>query len=361
MIHSNTSFGKLKEVIVGRELEISSRIIDITFRLFYKENLKQDVFQFNDDIYKIDVNTLAQRNEELDLLAKTLESFGVKVYRPHKLNKLIKFQTPYFKSECSSASNVRDITLVYNDKLIETPTVVRNRYFENMLLYDIFNCVYDNGNGGQWIKAPNTFLIESTIDLEDWHKDRDFQHIPSNTQMAIDGAQLLRIGKDVIVNVATYNHKLGLNWLKSFFPDTTFYEIKIADNHIDGALLCLKPGVFLAHPSYVESIKKQLPSKFKNWKFIVPKLSKQPDIFKMYSDKHIQLASSEGMDINVLSIDENTVCVNKRAVDVIDALEKEHFTVVPIELNNCELFAGGIHCSTLDIVREDEYIDYAKD
>lgn len=44
MIHSNTSFGKLKEVIVGRELEINSRIIDITFRLFYKENLKDELF-----------------------------------------------------------------------------------------------------------------------------------------------------------------------------------------------------------------------------------------------------------------------------------------------------------------------------
>lgn len=44
MIHSNTSFGKLKEVIVGRELEIDQRVSDLTFRLFYKENLKQDIY-----------------------------------------------------------------------------------------------------------------------------------------------------------------------------------------------------------------------------------------------------------------------------------------------------------------------------
>ena len=44
MIHSNTSFGKLKEVIVGRELEIDHRVSDLTFRLFYKENLKQDIY-----------------------------------------------------------------------------------------------------------------------------------------------------------------------------------------------------------------------------------------------------------------------------------------------------------------------------
>lgn len=39
MIHSNTSFGKLKEVIVGRELNIDRRIMDITFKNFYKESL----------------------------------------------------------------------------------------------------------------------------------------------------------------------------------------------------------------------------------------------------------------------------------------------------------------------------------
>lgn len=39
MIHSNTSFGKLKEVIVGRELNLDKRIVDLTFKYFYKENL----------------------------------------------------------------------------------------------------------------------------------------------------------------------------------------------------------------------------------------------------------------------------------------------------------------------------------
>jgi hypothetical protein len=40
MINSNTSFGKLKSVIVGRELNIPLRSVDLTFKYFYKENLK---------------------------------------------------------------------------------------------------------------------------------------------------------------------------------------------------------------------------------------------------------------------------------------------------------------------------------
>ena len=43
MINSNTSFGKLKEVIVGRELELPKRIADYTFQHFYQENLNEPV------------------------------------------------------------------------------------------------------------------------------------------------------------------------------------------------------------------------------------------------------------------------------------------------------------------------------
>lgn len=362
MVNSNTSFGKLKEVIVGRELELNSRVIDLSFRLFYKENLTKDNYEYkhviDTNIYNIDKDIIQRRNNELDNLAKTIEQLNIKVYRPKKLDKFVSIKTPFFTSDCNAASNVRDITFVYNNKIIETPVIIRNRYFENTLLYDVFNKIYDNGKNTQWIKSPNTFLTETTIDFDDWKKDRDFSNIPQTMQMAIDGAQFLRIGKDIIVNVATYNHYLGLNWVKSFFPESRFYTVKIADNHIDGKLHCLRPGVFLVHPNIVNELKNQLPKKFKNWKFIVPDDLTHINTSKKYSDLQIQLASSEGMDLNILSIDEKTVLVNKRAVSVIKVLEKEKFTVIPIELNNCELFGGGIHCSTLDTLREDEYIEY---
>lgn len=364
MVNSNTSFGKLKEIIVGRELEYDSRTIDLTIRLFYKENLLKDNYEYKHEIdtktiYKLNKNVVQLRNIELDNLAKILEQLNIKVYRPKKLDKLISIKTPFFTSNCNAANNVRDITFIYNNKIIETPIFVRDRYFENTLLYDIFNEIYDNGKNTQWIKSPNVFLTKNTIDLDDWKKDRDFLNIPKTMQMAIDGAQFLRIGKDVIVNIATYNHYLGLNWIKSFFPKSHFHIVKIADNHIDGSLLCLKPGVFLVHPKIINELKKQLPKKFQKWKFIVPENLTHINTLKKYSDLEIQLASSEGMDLNILSIDEKTILVNKRAVSVIKALEKEKFNVIPIELNNCELFGGGIHCSTLDTLREDEYIEYA--
>lgn len=359
MIHSNTSFGKLKEVIVGRELKLDHRIMDVTFKNFYKEALGQEIYESPFDGYSISHEFIVKRNNDLDELAKLLESFGVVVHRPEEITKVIQFQTPTFKSEVSSASNVRDITWVYRDKLIETPTYIRNRYFENMALYHVFDKCYDAGKGGQWIKAPNTRLTELTIDRDDWKKPRDWNHIDKRYDMAIDGAQFLRIGKDVIVNVTTYNHYLGFQWIKSFFPETNFHMISIADNHIDGAICCLCPGTFLCDPKY-KNIRDLLPEKFKNWNYLFPAdLTKDIDVSKM-TDIDIRLSSSRGMDINVLSIDQKNVIVCDRAIGVIDILEKNGFVPHPIRLDNGEIFAGGIHCSTLDVVREDDFVDYTK-
>jgi glycine amidinotransferase len=357
MIHSHTSFGNLKEVVVGRELKLSKRISDITFKQFYRESLNEQIYEKPLENYHVNMELIDKRNEELDNLSRLLEQLNIKVYRPKILDKIVSFSTPSFKSELSSASNVRDLSLVYCDKILETPTFVRNRYFENTLLFDVFNTAWNKGRGGQWIKSPNTELNEETVDLKHWGDSRDYSNIPFNYVMAIDGAHFLRIGKDVIVNINSYNHFLGYEWVKSFFPKTNFHILHVADNHMDGALICLKPGVFLVNPIY-PNIKNLLPKKFHTWKYLYPKdLTENIDVTGM-TDIDIRLASSRGMDINVLSINETTVLVSKRAYGVRDILEKNGFTVIDVDLNNGEIFGGGIHCSTLDLVREDEYINY---
>jgi glycine amidinotransferase len=357
MINSNTSFGKLKEIVVGRELQLAKRISDITFKQFYREALDERIYESPFDSYQVSMALIEQRNQQLDNLASTLESRGVVVHRPAVLDKIVPFNTPSFKSELSSASNVRDLTLVYGNKLIETPTFVRNRYYENTLLHDVYSSAWDRGRGGQWIKAPHTELTERTIDLGHWGDTRDYNNIPDNFVMAVDGAQFLRIGRDCIVNINSYNQYLGYEWVKSFFPDTDFHVLHVADNHIDGCLICLKPGVFLVNPLY-PNIRDLLPAKFRNWTYLYPQdLTANIDVTGM-TDIDIRLASSRGMDVNVLSLDENTVMCTNRAHGVKDILDKNGFDVIEVTLEHGEIFAGGIHCSTLDLVRDDQYIYY---
>jgi N-dimethylarginine dimethylaminohydrolase len=61
--------------------------------------------------------------------------------------------------------------------------------------------------------------------------------------------------------------------------------------------------------------------------------------------------SSPWAGLNVFSIDENTVLVHDRQSEMIRALEREGFTVVPVRMRHCYTMLGGLHCSTLDVVR----------
>ena len=350
MNSSYTSFGKLKSVIVGNESKFKKAYADITFKQFYKEALKQEIY--DQCKYELTYELSVLRNQQLDNLATTLESQGIEVFRPEIMTKLIKFTTPEFESELSPANNVRDVSLVYGNKIIETPPFVRNRYFENKNLIPVYNKLFLERDY-QWIRFPHNELIETKMDLSPWNTVRDYNNFNKMSYTpAIDGAQFLRIGKDVIVNINSYNHYLGYLWVKSFYPETNFHIVNIADNHIDGALICLRPGTFLVNPKY-KNMKELLPEKFKNWEYLYP----------LETDRKTKgqvLASDEGMDINILSISPNTVISNKKAYNVNDILSKNKFDIIEIELDHCELFGGGVHCSTLDLDRDDEYIDYTK-
>ena len=355
---SNTSFGKLKSVIVGSETQFSKQMSDFSFKHFYEPSLNQEIYD-NKLSYRISHELSQQRNEELNNMAKVLENRGLNVYRPDDYTKPINFKTPEFSSTVSPANNVRDLTFIYNNHIIETPTFVRNRYFENAQIEKVFNKLwYDSNFKLKWIRAPHQVLTEETMDLQPWNEKRCFDLMKlnwydNNYAMAIDGAQYLRIGKDVIVNITSYNHWLGAKWIESFFPESTFWYINLVDNHIDGLINCLRPGTFLVNPNY-PNIKEFLPEKFKNWELLIPDKSTRKET------SGASLASIDGMDVNILSLDENTVVVKDNSYEVIKLLEKNKFDIVPVQLNNCELFGGGVHCSTLDLIREDEYIDYTK-
>ena len=115
-------YSKLTEVIVGRDFEFSPEYFDSTFKLFFKANLNHyddlDLSKCFESQYTAEI--LANRNEDLDSLAKLLESFNITVYRPEKCEKIHQIKTPTFSSIVRSSSNVRDLTFVYGNNIIET-------------------------------------------------------------------------------------------------------------------------------------------------------------------------------------------------------------------------------------------------
>lgn len=343
-------YDNLKEIIVGKEFKIESKInFDLSFKTFYASNLKKDDFYYNNEIkdYTINQKFLNERNADLDNLAKILENLNIKVYRPQEPKFNNKIKTPYFESLSSAPGNVRDLTLIYKNYIIETPVLIRSRYFENVLMYDIFKKFMLNGY--KWIKAPNSKMLDSEIDDLDWDIKRDYSN-SFRYMLGLDAAQCFKFRDKLYCNIATQNHYLGFKWLKTFFNDDIICLERLADSHIDGTLMPLNDETILYNSNYAEKdILDKLPKEFKSCKFI--KTNKEKLNYTKIKNK-VQLASFEGMNINVLPLNKKDILVNKDSKVTCELLNKNNFNVIPVQLRHSELFGGGIHCSTLDLVRE---------
>ena len=62
--------------------------------------------------------------------------------------------------------------------------------------------------------------------------------------------------------------------------------------------------------------------------------------------------ASPWVGMNFLSVDPETVLVDERQTNLTKLLESRKFTVVPVRMRHIYTQGGGIHCATLDTVRD---------
>jgi glycine amidinotransferase len=380
-LNSHDEWSPLREIIVGSSKNYVSHDRELSFDLFFHENLfrsdwayprlnqRRDNSQVTDDrSWKIKQQYVDELTEDVEALASTLQSLGVTVHRPVELPEDpepiagLGWQAPPIPP-----LNLRDNTLIVGDEIIETPPAIRSRYLETRFMAGIFADYFERG--AKWSTMPRPILTDNSFD-QSYARDLetslggptevivDPQRSPYDVghEMMLDGAQCLRLGRDIIVNVANKNHALGYKWLKRHLGDD--YRVhrvdRLSDNHIDSMILALRPGVFLArHPD----IQSMMPEPFNRWKYLVPPA---PDAksFPQYHDDDLVLTSPY-IDLNVLSISPNQVMVNEACTGLQDMLEKEGFEVIPVRHRHRRLFGGGFHCFTLDTVRDSVLEDYA--
>lgn len=378
-LHSHDDFTTLREIIVGSAKNYLSHDRDITFELFHHESLtgyRSDWAyprlaatgtSLSSRSWRIRQRYTEELHEDVENLASILEGLSVKVYRPLPLPETSTAIAGLgWQAVATPALNVRDNTLILGNEIIETPPAIRSRYLETRLLARIFNEYYEAG--AHWTTMPRPLLTDMSFDLS-YTLDActtlggptepmgDPQPSPYDVgfEMMLDGAQVLRLGSDLVVNVANANHDKALTWLRRHLGDR--YRIhpvyRMADNHIDSMLLALRPGVFLARH---EGLRQMLPTALQSWKFIVPP-EPDPGAFPTYEDDDL-LLTSPYIDLNVLSIDTSTVVVNAECTGLLKILDAEGFITVPVRHRHRRLFGGGFHCFTLDTHRDGKCEDY---
>jgi glycine amidinotransferase len=378
-LHSHDDFTPLREIIVGSAENYLSHDRDVTFELFHHESLtgfRSDwayprLTAADDNratqSWRIKQRYAEELHEDVENLAATLASLGVTVHRPLPLPpNAAPIAGLGWQAAPTPALNIRDNTLILGEEIIETPPAIRSRYLETRLLAPVFRRYYEAG--AKWTTMPRPLLTDLSFDLS-YARDTattlggptepiaDPQPNPYDVgfEMMLDGAQILRLGLDLVVNVAHENHAMALDWLWRHLEGR--YRVhrvhRMADNHIDSMLLALRPGVFLARH---DGIRDLLPKPLQSWKFIVPP---EPDLgaFPAYDDEDLVLTSPY-IDLNVLSVNPDTVLVNEDCTGLLKALDAEGFTTVPVRHRHRRLFGGGFHCFTLDTHRTGGCEDY---
>lgn len=374
-LQSYNEWGRLREIIVGCPFPDEKLFIDYSFCHFNFDNVNEhlDIVK-NDNIsdkgymtkIKYKAQYLNELREDIDGLINALKENGVNVLRPAQIDTSnLEISLPYWKSNMWPALNVRDRILVLGDNLIETPPCIRARYLETDLLKPIIYKFFEDG--AKWLSMPRPLITDSSFDLtyidssiyksasRELISMRKENYYDIGIEILMDAANCLRLGKDVLVNVADKNQYLAFQWLvRTLGNQFNFHMLdSVTDNHIDSYIIIIRPGLVLVRNRRVID---KLPRFMASWDYIIAPESSE-DVFPQYEADDL-IITSKYIDTNILSIDENTVIANSLNTEIIRLLEKHNINVIPVQHRHRRLFGGGFHCFTLDTNRDSEYISY---
>ncbi|GII92843.1 glycine amidinotransferase [Sinosporangium siamense] len=376
-LNSYDEWSPLKEVVVGSAANYTSHERELSFDLFFHDNLIRSEWYYPRlsvagsgsqprSSTPIKQRYVEELNEDVEGIVKALESLSVTVHRPLPLDESTsEVRTPAWSAAMVPALNVRDNSIILGDEIIETPPMVRSRYFETQLLTPVFAEYFRRG--AKWTVMPRPLMTDASFDPSYASSSAggptepvtDPRPSPYDVgfEMMFDGAQCLKLGRDLIVNISTANHAMACDWLERHLEGRfRIHRVhRLSDSHIDSMLLALRPGLLLTRS---ESVADFLPEKLRSWDMIVPPAPTVND-FPQYDDDDLVLTSPY-IDMNVLSVDPETVLVNDACPELIRTLERHGFTVVPVRHRHRRLFGGGFHCFTLDTVRTggpENYLD----
>jgi glycine amidinotransferase/scyllo-inosamine-4-phosphate amidinotransferase 1 len=303
MIHSYNEWDTLKEVVVGRADFANWPSTD---PVFSKESEKTTWTETPVPSGPVPDWIIDEANEDLDLLASTLEMCGVTVHRPKAIN----FQ------ERGGMYNYcpRDRLLIHGSTVVDPAMMYPCRDMESEALEEV-------------IYRADTVL-----------------RMPRDQDMVLDAANVLRLNNKMLYLQSASGNQKAARWLMHKFPDVEIEICKFYSGvHIDSTIVPLREGLVMVNASRVNA--DNLPRVFDNWETIwVTDVVAQKFFEYPYASKWIAM--------NMLVVDPETVIIDKHQTNLMNMLELYNFTVIPLELRHSRTLGGGFHCVTLDLVRE---------
>ena len=335
IVNSFTSWQPLEEVIVGR-----------AYRPDYFEFL--DDSQVRNQLQQI----LAETEEDLDNLAKTIEQFGARVRRPDLVDKE-QFIIGQIHSSGAPLPPLtpRDWQITLGNKLLRVLPMgeLDNLCAEYATVQP--GSVVDP-HGGKW--NPNCILNGASASC------------------------IVRVGQDVFFDNSDYLRPDQTRWIVDnvLGPEYRIHEA-VTDGHGDAVFAILKPGVILSSKhdqnlnferdflgwevckvwdssiwAAIEVGKFKAESTPGAWYVTGQTPSEQfINFVDTYLSKWTGFVQETVFDVNCLVLDESHVIFSAYNKDVFDFCRKHKIEPIISELRHSYFWDGGISCCTQDIRR----------
>ncbi len=311
---------------------------------------------------------VGKANAQLDNFARILEGRGICVDRPNPIDFSQKVQTPDWEQESMfGCAPVRDILLTVGHEILEATMSYRSRWFEFICYRPLFLRYFKEDPNFRFEAAPKPRLTERSY-KPDWWKTwnamseeqqygraENSDWILAEEEPLFDAADVVRFGKDLIVQNSMVTNNAGIDWLRRHFPNHRVHRVgrrELLPWHLDSTLVPLRPGFALVNPTRPPLGTKETEFfRINGWELVeTPKAllkKKQPFDF-----------CSWWLNMNTLVLDPKTVCVEASEIPVMELLDHHGFEVVPVPFYDVSAFGGGLHCCTADVYREGSCEDF---
>ena len=334
-INSYTSWQPLEEVIVGRAY--SPDYFDFIDNAQVRNQLQQ---------------ILAETEEDLQGLQKTIEQFGAKVRRPDLPNKDW-FQSCQVKGDGAPLPPLtpRDWQITMGDKLLRVLAMPELDSLCKEYAEAGGNVINPHGPTG-W--DENCILNQASASC------------------------IVRVGRDVFFDNSDYLKPEQTRWIvdNCLGPEYRIHEA-VTDGHGDAVFAILKPGVIL---SSKHDVNLDLARDFPGWDVLKIwdssiwaamemgkfKYESNPgawyvqgqtptpeftDFVNTYLNKWTGFVAETVFDVNCLVLDEENVIFSAYHKEVFAFCEKHRINPIISELRHSYFWDGGISCCTQDIRR----------
>lgn len=302
-IHSFNEWDPLRSIIVGSARHANWPSQDPVFAQESEKTLWKETPVPTGPVPEWIVN---EAEAELDDLARKLTDLGVEVHRPTEMD-FVTMGGMY--NYCP-----RDRLLVAGTTIVDPAMMYPCRDMELQCYHNI-------------VDSADQYLF-----------------MPRNEGMTLDAANVLRLNDKMLFLESASGNRAAYNWLCDQFPDVTIELCNFyAGVHIDSTIVALREGLVMLNSSRVGF--DSVPKVFDGWQKIWVNEVVAQDFYQYpYASKWIAM--------NMLTVDPNTVIVDRHQTELIKTLKSYQFEVIPLELRHSRTLGGGFHCVTLDLNRQ---------